>query len=193
MASLEEVKNTVNAIKSVKNNKIVIMHSVSGYPTPENEVNLQIINNFKKKFSSYPIGFSDNGSNNLVPQIAVAVGAKIIEKHFTLDKKMEGPDHKISANPNEFKKLVQNIREIEEMLGDEEKKCQPSELKNRIAARRSIITSMKIKKNTTITEQMLSIKRPATGIEPKFFFSVLGKKAKRNLSMEKSLKWNDIV
>ena len=191
MATLKEIKETVNSIKAVRNKKILIMHSISGYPTPENEVNLNVIKNFKKIFP-YPIGFSDNGDSNLVPLIAVAFGAKIIEKHFTLNKKMKGPDHKISADPEQLKTMIKEIRKIEKMIGDGKKICQPSELKNRIAARRSVITKVDLKKNTKLSKEMVSIKRPAKGIEPKFFSSILGKKTKKNLRKEQPLKWNDI-
>lgn len=192
MATMKEVIDAVKSIELVKNKKIAIMHSVSGYPTPSNEVNLRVIPNFKKIFHSYPIGFSDNGSDMLVPLIAVSLGAKIIEKHFTLNKKMKGPDHKISANSQEFKMMVQEIKKIENMMGDGNKTCQPSELINRISARRSIITNQSIKKNSKITKEMISIKRPAKGIEPKFFSSILGKKVRKNLGKEKPIKWDDI-
>lgn len=191
MATLNEIKETVNSIKAIKNKKILIMHSISGYPTPENEVNLNVIKNFKKIFP-YPIGFSDNGDSNLVPIIAVAFGAKIIEKHFTLNKKMNGPDHKISADPKQLKTMIEEIRKIEKMIGDGEKTCQPSELKNRIAARRSVITKVDLKKNTKLSKEMVSIKRPAKGIEPKYFSSILGKLTRKNLRKEQPLKWNDI-
>lgn len=192
MATLNEIREAVNSIKAVKNKKILIMHSISGYPTPENEVNLNVIKNFKKIFP-YPIGFSDNGESNLVPLIAVALGAKIIEKHFTINKKMNGPDHKISVDPKQLKTMIKDIRKIEKMIGDGGKICQPSELKNRIAARRSIITNVDLKKNTKLTKEMISVKRPAKGIEPKYFSSILGKKMKKNLRKEQPLKWNDLT
>ncbi len=191
MATLNEIKSTIKTIESIKNKKILIMHSVSGYPTPENEVNLKVILNLKKIFR-YPIGFSDNGNDNTVPLIAVALGGKIIEKHFTINKKMKGPDHRISAEPKQFKEMVKQIRKIEGMMGDGEKICQPSELKNRIEARRSIITKIPIKKNSKIIKEMIATKRPATGIEPKFYFNIIGKKIKKNLSAEKPIKWDDI-
>lgn len=191
MATLKEIKETINSIKAVRNKKILIMHSISGYPTLENEVNLKVIKNFKRMFP-YPIGFSDNGDSNLVPLIAVAFGAKIIEKHFTVNKKMSGPDHKISADPKQLQTMIKEIRKIEKMIGDGKKICQPSELKNRILARRSIVTKIDLKKNTKLSKEMISIKRPAKGIEPKYFSSILGKKMKKNLRKEQPLKWSDI-
>jgi len=191
MATLGEVKESVKAIESMKNRKIVIMHSVSGYPTPENEVNLSVIDLLKKIFP-YPVGFSDNGSSDLVPLVAVSLGAKIIEKHFTLNRKMKGPDHQISADPKQFKEMTVKIRKIEQMFGDGKKICQPSEIKNRIATRRSITAKLTIKKNTRITKEMMDIKRPAKGIEPKFFSSIIGRKTRRILKSNESISWNDL-
>jgi len=192
MATFEEVKDSVNAIQAMKNKKIIIMHSVSGYPTPENEVNLKVIDQLKIKFP-YPIGYSDNGSSDLVPLVAVSRGAKIIEKHFTLNKKMKGPDHQISTEPKQFKVMIIEIRKIEQMLGDGKKVCQPSELKNRTAARRSIMAKSTIEKNIKLTKEVLAVKRPAIGIQPRFFSSILGKKTRRVIKTDEPITWADIT
>ncbi len=191
MSNLDEVYDAIKIISSAKNNKIAIMHSVSGYPTPPNEANLNAIKTLKNKFN-FPIGYSDNGSDNLVPVIAVAMGAKLIEKHFTLNKKMKGPDHSISCDPKQLKEIIMNIRLTEKMLGMDEKSCQPSELVNKTMARRSIVTLNDIQKNTIITKNLVGIKRPATGIEPKFFNKVIGKKTKQKIKAETPLQWLDI-
>jgi N,N'-diacetyllegionaminate synthase len=191
MANIDELKIAIKAIESTKNKKIIVMHSVSSYPTPTNEVNLNVIQNLKKDFR-YPIGFSDNGPGILVPQIAVAAGAKIIEKHFTLDKKMKGPDQKMSADPKELQQIISKIREIEELLGDEIKKCQPSELENRVNARRSLTTNQVINKNERIVKTMLQIIRPGSGIQPKYLSKVIGMRPKKKLSNYESLKWNNL-
>jgi len=191
MSTIEEIKNALRTIRLQENNKIIILHSVSAYPPPINEVNLQTIQLLKRKFH-YPTGYSDNGSDLLVPLIAVSNGAKIIEKHFTLDRKLKGPDHKLSADPQQFRILVNNIRSVEKMLGNGIKNCQPSEIENRVNARRSITANVIIPKGLTITQDMIGIKRPATGIEPKYFNEVLGKTATRTIKSEESLKWKDI-
>ena len=191
MSTIEEIKNALRTIQSQGNNKIIILHSVSAYPAPINEVNLQTIQLLKRKFQ-YPIGYSDNGSELLVPLIAVSKGAKVIEKHFTLDRKSKGPDHKLSADPHQFRSLVNNIRSVEMMLGNGIKNCQPSEIENRVNARRSITANVTIPKGSRITQKMIGIKRPATGIEPKYFNQVLGKTATRTIKSEESLKWKDI-
>jgi len=167
------------------------MHSVTSYPTPYNEVNLHTLTTLKMKFK-FPVGYSDNGSNDLVTLVAVAMGSKVIEKHFTINKKLRGPDHKISADPKQMKNLIIQIRQIEEMFGMGIKKPQPSELENLVMARRSIHTTQNIKKNSILTAEMISIKRPAIGILPKFYDAILGKKTKRNLSIDEPIKWSDL-
>ena len=192
MANMKEVTNAVKAIESTGNSKIIIMHSVSAYPTPAKEVNLKAMQELSKKFS-YPIGFSDNGSGILIPQISVAVGAKIIEKHFTLNKKLKGPDQKLSADPKDLKKIVEKIREIEELLGDGGKICQPSELENRILARRSIFSNRLIQKNEKISTDMLKIIRPDVGIKPEYLTKVIGKRSKKTIKENESMKWKNLT
>ena len=190
MANVNEIKDAVKSIQS-KNKKIIIMHSNSSYPTPTNETNLLSIRYLTKKFC-YPIGYSDNGKDMLVPIIAVALGAKIIEKHFTINRKLSGPDQKLSADPSDLKNLIENIRLVEKMFGKEEKKCQPSELENIIAARRSITAKLAIKKDTKIQKNLVGLNRPATGIPPKYLGKILGRKTKRRINAGQSIKWNDL-
>lgn len=191
MANMNEVQTAVKSIHATGNNKIIIMHSVSAYPTPHNETNLRTIEQIYRKFG-YPVGYSDNGSDLLVPLISVAIGAKIIEKHFTLNKKMIGPDHSLSTEPKQFKVLVHNIRYVEQMLGDGIKCCQPSELHNKIHARRSITAKVNIEKGTILKPEMLELKRPAYGIEPFYFNKIIGRITLKQIKINKSLKWGDI-
>lgn len=192
MANLNEVGDAVKTIQSAGNKNIIIMHSVSAYPTPPEDANLKVIHTLSKKFL-LPIGYSDNGSNMLVPLVSVALGARIIEKHFTINKKMKGPDHKLSSDSKEFSELIKKIRLLERMLGNGIKKCQQSEMKNRIYARRSITANMNIEKGTKITKTMIALKRPATGIEPKYFHTIIGKKAKRSISLDHPIKWEYLI
>ena len=191
MSNLREIKKSIDIVKKEKNNKIILMHSVSAYPTPYNEVNMMVMNLLKEKFL-YPIGYSDNGSGVLVPQVAASLGATIIEKHFTLDKKMKGPDQALSINPKEFQELIVKIREIEQIIGKKNKHSQPSEQETKIAARRSIVANSLIPKGTKIRKNMLSIKRPATGISPSKLNSIIGKNAKKRISFNQTVKWDDI-
>jgi len=191
MAKISEIKDAVKSVRSQKNNKIVILHSISSYPSPLNEVNLNSIKSLQKSFRNV-IGFSDNGDDLLIPVIAVALGAKIIEKHFTLNKNFIGPDHSISANPKEFMDLVKNIRKTEEVLGNGIKKCQPSELQNIVEARRSITAKVEISQGEKIKKEFIDFKRPATGIAPKFIKKVLGKTTKKNIFKDESIKWDEL-
>jgi len=191
MAKISEIKDAVKSVRSQKNNKIVILHSISSYPSPLNEVNLNCIKSLQKSFRNI-IGFSDNGNDLLIPVIAVALGAKIIEKHFTLNKNFIGPDHSISANPKEFMNLVKDIRKTEEVLGNGIKKCQPSELQNIVEARRSVTAKVRILQGEKIKREFIDFKRPATGIAPKFLKKVLGKTTKKNIFKDESIKWNEL-
>lgn len=191
MSNFAEIDFAVKAIKSERNNKIIIMHSVTSYPTPSSDANLRAINTLQCRYK-YPIGYSDNGAGILVPIIAVSLGARIIEKHFTLNKKMNGPDHSFSADPNELSLLVKKIRETEIILGDGKKNPQPSELQNIQHARRSIITLVDIKKGDKLTYSNIAIKRPGIGIIPLNFHKVIGSSAKRNIKIDQPIKWSDI-
>jgi len=190
MSNIKEIKESVKTIKKI-HNKIIIMHSHSFYPPPHNELNLKSISTLSKKFT-YPIGYSDNGNNPLIPVIATSMGAKIIEKHFTINKKLNGPDHSLSSDPLEMTEIVKNIRIVEESLGDGIKKCEKSELNNRIQARRSITIIKKCKKNEKIDFTKIDFKRPGTGIEPKFLNKVIGKRTKKELEIDKTLLWKDL-
>jgi N,N'-diacetyllegionaminate synthase len=191
MSNLNEIRDAIRAIKKHGNNKIILMHSISSYPTPYNDVNLKVIKNLKNEFP-YTVGFSDNGDDSLVPIISVAMGAKIIEKHFTVDKKLSGPDQKLSADPVELKNIIQNIRKIEKMMGDGIKKCRSSESVNLIEARRSITAKKEILRGEKIEMDFIDFKRPATGISPKFIKKVLGKTVKKKIKIDESIKWNDL-
>lgn len=191
MANLNEISDAVKTIKAVGNKKIMLLHCSSSYPTSFDEANLKAIKTLKEKYK-VPVGYSDNGDGFLVPLIAVALGAQLIEKHFTLNKKLKGPDHKFSLNPHELKNLIQKVRQVEKMLGDGIKKPQSSERKNLINGRRSITAKLFIKKSTKITRNMVTMKRPATGITPKDLYKVIGKIAKKNIPFDESIKWRHL-
>lgn len=191
LGNMKEVSSAVNEIKKKKNNKIAILHSVSTYPTPYNETNLLSINTMRTRYQ-YPIGYSDNGSDMLVSLIAVAVGAKIIEKHFTVNKKMNGPDHKLSADPNEMTQLVNDIRKVEIILGDGVKKCQKSEISGLVSMRRSLIANKDLRSGSILTYDSLKISRPAKGLSPKFLTQVIGMTLKKSIKKNVPLTWNHL-
>jgi N,N'-diacetyllegionaminate synthase len=191
MGSINEIKESIKEVLKTNNQKIGLFHSISSYPTPYNQTNMLAMQTMMEKFV-FPIGYSDNGSDMIVPEVAISLGAKLLEKHFTLDKKMKGPDHKLSASPIQMKELVQRVRQIEEIIGDGQKKPQKCEMEGLIAIRRSIITKKDLKKGETITVNSIKIARPAKGIEPKFFDKLIGRKILKNIPNNTPLKWNQI-
>ena len=189
MASLDEIKETYDYIGN-KNN-LVILHCITGYPTAFEEANLNFIKTLQEKFD-VPIGFSDHSLGIELPIAAVALGACVVEKHFTLDKTLEGPDHKASLNPDEFKAMVSAIRNVEVAMGDGIRKFSENENEIKKVARKSIILNNDIKKGAIVEREMLSIKRPGTGIASKYINDVVGKTVNRNLKSGHVLKWNDL-
>jgi len=182
------------AIKTVeKNNKnIAILHCISTYPAEIKELNLAKITTLKQKYPNYIIGFSDHSQGILAAEISTALGAKIFEKHFTLDNNMEGPDHRFSANPIELKTIVEKIREVEKILGKSELGPTSEEIKMRKICHRSIVASKNITKNEILTQHNISLKRPGTGLPPKYFKEVLGKKAKKDIRKNELINLEEI-
>lgn len=160
--------------------KITVLHCNTEYPTPMQDVNLKAMQTIKSAFPGVHVGYSDHTEGIEVPIAAVAMGATIIEKHFTLDKNLPGPDHKASLEPDELTAMVRAIRNIEKALGDGIKKPSPSELKNRYVARKSIVAAKDIRKGETFTEENLTVKRPGTGISPMRWDEVLGQIAQKD-------------
>lgn len=181
MSNIDEIKKAVKTleINGTKKNNITLLQCTSAYPAPYDEINLNTIaalrNNFKLN-----IGFSDHSLGIQASIAAVALGAKVIEKHLTLNKKLKGPDHRASLDPKEFKLMVQSIRIVEKTLGNKIKKITKSEKKNICIVRKSIVASTKIKKNEKFSNFNITCKRPGTGISPLFFKKLIGKKSMRN-------------
>lgn len=183
MADLEEIRNALNILIKAGTPKenITVLHCTTEYPAPFEDVNLSAMFTIKDTFK-VGVGYSDHTLGIEVPIAAVALGATIIEKHFTLDKNMEGPDHKTSLDPTELKIMVKSIRNIEKTLGDGIKKPSSSELKNKPIVRKSIIASRYIEKGECFTEENITVKRPGTGISPMEWNNMIGKSAKRNFA-----------
>ena len=182
MSNYEEVKKTINFIlnNKIKKKNIVLLHCNTEYPTPLEDVNLNSMVEMSKRLKIDNFGYSDHTLDDIVALSAVSLGAKYIEKHFTLSRKMKGPDHSASMEPKEFKLMVKKIRNIEKILGSKKKFVTKSEKKkNRLIARRSIVANSNIRKGEKFSLQNLSIKRPGKGLEPKRIFSLLGKKSKK--------------
>ena len=182
MSTLEEVRQAFDLLKG-NVEKISILHCTSEYPAPLVDVNLKVIEKFKNLFN-VEIGYSDHTKGIIVPISAVALGATIIEKHFTLDENAEGPDHKSSLNPTEFKEMVQGIRDLEIALGSSDKVVTPSEKPNRDIVRKSIVALKPIKLNEVFSELNLTTKRPGFGISPMKWDEVIGKKARKDFDKD---------
>jgi N-acetylneuraminate synthase len=189
MSTLSEVKDAVDAIRKTGNNHIVVLHCTSNYPCPINEVNMNAMKTMQEKIDCL-IGYSDHTLSCTVPIIARSLGAVIIEKHFTTDRTLQGPDHKASLEPNELKKMVTDIRNVELALGSFDKKPTESELSVITIGRKSIIAKTNIRRGSIIKENMIGIKRPGDGIEPKYYQTLIGRKIKKNILKDEILKWD---
>ncbi|MDY5648924.1 MAG: N-acetylneuraminate synthase [Lachnospiraceae bacterium] len=179
MCQMEEIEEALTWLKKSGAGEITLLHCNTQYPTPMEDVNLNAMQSLRRQFQ-LPVGYSDHTQGIEVPIAAVALGATVIEKHFTLDQTMEGPDHMASLAPEELTAMVRGIRNIEKALGDGEKGVTPSEMANRTVARKSIVAAGSIRKGEPFTETNLTVKRPGNGISPMNWFEVLGKVAKRD-------------
>lgn len=182
MATIEETKASLKVLEDngMAKKDITILHCNTEYPTPYEDVNLNAFHQLKEVFGEYSIGFSDHSAGYFAGLAAVPYGITFIEKHFTLDKNFEGPDHKASVTPEELKLLCEGIRAVEKSLGSSEKLVTQSEAKNKIVARKSIIASRPIKKGDVFTVDNITTKRPGNGISPMFWYEVLGKTAEQD-------------
>ena len=184
MCDMEDVKAAVEALykNGLSKDNLILLHCNTEYPTPFEDVNLKAMNALRKEFG-VEVGYSDHTIGIEVPIAAVALGATVIEKHFTLDRNMEGPDHKASLEPDELKAMVSAIRNIEKAVGgDGTKHVSESEKKNIAIARKSIVAACEIKAGEVFTEQNLTVKRPGNGVSPMHWEEVLGKKAKKDFN-----------
>ena len=180
MSTLKEVEEALNAIRNEGIEEIILLHCVSCYPARIENTNLKAMETLRQAFE-LPVGLSDHSLGIIVPIAAVALGACVIEKHFTLDKNLPGPDHRASLEPGELKEMVRVIRDIEKALGDGVKRPVAEEEEVKKVARRSIVARVDIPEGIIITQDVLALRRPGTGIEPKNLDMVIGKRTKRNI------------
>lgn len=183
MSDMNEIREAVNILlfNGAKKERITILHCNTEYPTPMEDVNLLAMLQIQTELGT-AIGYSDHTQGIEVPIAAVALGASVIEKHFTMDRNLQGPDHKASLEPNELMAMVTSIRNIEKALGTSSKKTSLSEIANKKIARKSIVAKTKIAKGQFFTEENIIAKRPGTGISPMKWYEVIGQKAKRDFS-----------
>lgn len=189
MSYLDEVTSAVNLIlkNGTKKNNLSILHATSAYPCSYNEVNLLSMITLHKKYK-LNFGYSDHTNGISIPIAAVSLGAKIIEKHLTLNKNMKGPDHKASLNPIEFKKMVAEIRNIELAIGNDKKIPSKTEKKNIKFARKYIVASRKINKGDIFTNQNITTKRSGGGINPMKWNNIIGKRANQDFEIDQIIK-----
>jgi len=180
MSTIDEVKTAIDAIKKEGNNEIIVLHCTTNYPCQFEEVNLRAILTMQNELDCL-IGYSDHSLGNIVSVAAVSMGAVVIEKHLTLDKTMKGPDHCSSLNPDEFKNLVYDIRNVEKILGNFCKKPEKSEKEIKNVVRKSLVANKNIEKGSILDEDMIVIKRPGTGLPPFELEKIFGKKTKKNI------------
>lgn len=183
MCTLDETRDAVSVLNKFGTTDITLLHCTTEYPAPYDSVNLNAMITLQKEFS-FNVGYSDHTNGIEVPVAAVAMGATVIEKHFTLDKNMEGPDHKASLEPDELKQMIQSIRNVELALGDGTKKPSEAEKKNIAIARKSIVAACDIKKGEIFTVQNLATKRPGNGISPMLWNRVIGTRAIRDFVVD---------
>jgi N-acetylneuraminate synthase len=196
MCSLGEIEESLLALlEGELSGKIVIMHCVTEYPAPLEDANLKSIETMSKSFGC-PVGFSDHSPGVGVSPWAVAMGAQVIEKHFTLDRGMEGPDHRASLEPQELADLVRTVREVEKAMGDGVKRPSERETANRPLMRKSLVAVRRLPAGHVIKPEDLTCKRPGTGLPPSWFNKVVGKKSRRGVSQDEvlglhSIEWSE--
>lgn len=188
MSTIDEIDNSIEILtsNSISRDQLSLLHCTSEYPAPFDEINLNVLSLFQKKYN-LKVGYSDHSIGISVPIAAVALGAKIIEKHFTIDKNLIGPDHSASADPIEFKNMVDSIRNIEKALGSFEKKPTTSELLNLPLIRKFIVAKKKIKKGDFFSDDNLCAKRHSNGISVYFWDNVIGKKALKDFNVDEEI------
>ena len=191
MASMSEIEEALDLYKAAGNSNLILLHCVSNYPCKFESLNLRVIQSLKTEFG-FPVGYSDHALGVYPATAAVAMGAKVIEKHFTLDKNLKGPDHKASSTPEEFKDLVDGIRICETALGSPIKSVQDEEKEMRLISRKSIFLSKAVLKGSQIRPEDLVLKRPGTGLYARYFPSLVGKLAQTDLEAGHMLSIDDV-
>lgn len=191
MSTLSEVRKSFRYLQRQGAVRIVLLHCTSNYPTNDKNVNLRVLDTFRRTFRC-PVGYSDHTLGNTIAVAAVALGSSVIEKHFTLDRGMAGPDHAASLTPIELALLVHEVRRVERSLGTSVKTISRSEMGVRRAARRSLTTNRAIMREETFTEINLSVRRPGAGLSPWWFDKIIGRRAKKNIPANTLLRWKDV-
>ena len=186
MSTLSEIEDALSVLEEGGTEQITLLHCNTEYPTPFEDANLTAMYDLQEQFG-LPVGYSDHTTGYEADIAAAALGACVIEKHFTLDRNMEGPDHKASLEPDELAAMVRAVRNVEKALGDGKKHVSPSEAKNKAIARKSIVAAKPIQKGEVFTEENITTKRPGDGVSPMRWHEVLGKTAKRDFAEDEKI------
>jgi len=193
MCTLEEVREAVSAIVGEGNERLIILHAITSYPTHPDNVNLRAMQTLMKEFPKFDVGYSDHTLTPVASLCAVAMGARVIERHFTLDKHADGPDHRLSSNPAEMRWLIDAIRSFEVMRGNGIKEPAASEVTTRVNNRKSIVLDRDVVAGHRLTAGDLAVKRPGTGIAPKHFDQIVGRAVARAMASDAVLQWDDLA
>ena len=192
MCTLQEVRESVSAVLEEGNDRIILLHAVTSYPTHPEDVNLLAMQTLMREFPQFDVGYSDHTIGTTACICAAAMGAKVLEKHFTCDRDADGPDHMLSADPDEMKEIVERVREFEIMRGSGVKRPADSEKTTRINNRKSVVMEKSAGQGEIITREHIAIKRPGYGIQPTHFDQIIGRRANRDLDRDDVLTWSDV-
>jgi N,N'-diacetyllegionaminate synthase len=189
-STLSEVEEALEVCRRAGNEEVALLHCTLKYPCPPEAINLRMMEHLMRAFPGVPVGLSDHSLGTSVPQAAVALGACVIEKHYTVDKKLPGsPDHHLSVDPAEMRAMVDGIRTVEKALGKAEKGLEPMEKDAYLYARRSVTSRVRIPRGSSITREMLTYKRPGTGISPRHLDMVVGRVARQDIPEDTTITW----
>ncbi|MCA9401178.1 MAG: N-acetylneuraminate synthase [Candidatus Omnitrophica bacterium] len=191
MGTILEIKEAVETIQSITRNKLCLLHCTTDYPTRLNDVHLRMLNTLQKMFH-VPVGYSDHSQSTVIPAAAVAMGARVIEKHFTLDQSLPGPDHQASLEPEALNTMVANIRNVETAMGLSVKRLNANEKKNLKIVRKSLFSARNLSKGHILKVSDVVICRPAKGLAPKHLERIIGKPLKRDISKDHPFTWGHI-
>ncbi|MDP2387237.1 MAG: N-acetylneuraminate synthase [Bacteroidota bacterium] len=192
MANIAEVYQAVDTIRKAGNNNIIVLQCNTDYPSKIEDTNIKAMTTMRDVLG-VSVGYSDHVPNNYACYAAVALGAEVIEKHFTLDKTLPGPDHKCSLEPNEFKELIDGVRNVEKCLGTGVKVPSQSEINNTYGMRRSLVAKNDIKAGTVLTEEHFGFKRPANGLSPNYLDTLVGKKTSKDMLQDDAFTFESIL
>jgi N-acetylneuraminate synthase/N,N'-diacetyllegionaminate synthase len=190
MSSLGEIEENLNIYNSYKHRDVILLHCVSNYPCAHENLNLRVLKTLKQAFD-LPVGYSDHSIGSEAAILSIGLGAKIIEKHFTLDKNLSGPDHLASSTPAEFKSIASSVRNAEKILGSSIKICQQEEKQMAEVSRKSIVMKEAAKAGTVLSTKNLCVKRPGTGLSPKLLYQIYGLKLSVDKDFDELLKLTD--